>query len=112
MERSPELYIGLLAVLKSGAAYLPLDPESPPRRLSLMLQDTKAATLLVHPPSLARIAALDPSMPWLSVENRGNGHHSVMVAYVPRNMRSTNTGLLGGRGLWHATGDSSGSLHG
>lgn len=71
MERSPELYIGLLAVLKAGAAYLPLDPESPPRRLSLMLQDTKAATLLVHPPSLARIAALDPCVPWISVEISG-----------------------------------------
>ncbi|HEX6547667.1 MAG TPA: amino acid adenylation domain-containing protein [Candidatus Dormibacteraeota bacterium] len=41
-ERTPELVISLLAVLKLGAAYLPLDPSSPPDRLALMLRDANA----------------------------------------------------------------------
>ncbi|MHB9755163.1 amino acid adenylation domain-containing protein [Streptomyces sp. BYX5S] len=37
--RSVELIVSLLAVLKSGAAYLPLDPDYPQQRLTYMLQD-------------------------------------------------------------------------
>jgi amino acid adenylation domain-containing protein len=47
VERSPELVIGLLGVLKAGAAYLPLDPSYPPERLSFMLEDAQVAALLV-----------------------------------------------------------------
>jgi amino acid adenylation domain-containing protein/non-ribosomal peptide synthase protein (TIGR01720 family) len=38
-ERSPELVIAILAVLRAGGAYLPLDPSYPRERLSLMLAD-------------------------------------------------------------------------
>ncbi|MFF5897191.1 amino acid adenylation domain-containing protein [Streptomyces argenteolus] len=37
--RSVELIVSLLAVLKAGAAYLPLDPDYPEQRLTYMLQD-------------------------------------------------------------------------
>jgi amino acid adenylation domain-containing protein len=39
VERSIEMVVGVLGVLKAGGAYLPLDPESPPERLAFMLQD-------------------------------------------------------------------------
>jgi amino acid adenylation domain-containing protein len=38
-ERSPDLIATVLAVLRCGAAYLPLDPEYPPARLQLMIED-------------------------------------------------------------------------
>jgi amino acid adenylation domain-containing protein/non-ribosomal peptide synthase protein (TIGR01720 family) len=41
IERSPELVISLLAIMKSGAAYLPLDPAYPQTRLAFMLEDAK-----------------------------------------------------------------------
>jgi amino acid adenylation domain-containing protein len=44
--RSPLLLIGLLAIQKCGAAYLPLDPEFPAERLSYMLADSGARLLL------------------------------------------------------------------
>ncbi|HEX8245793.1 MAG TPA: amino acid adenylation domain-containing protein, partial [Longimicrobium sp.] len=47
MERSPGLVVALLAVLKAGAAYLPLDPEYPAQRLDFMLRDASAAALVV-----------------------------------------------------------------
>jgi len=53
LERSLELVIALLATLKSGAAYLPLDPNYPPARLQYMIDD--AAPLLV-------ITKVDPSL--------------------------------------------------
>ncbi len=46
LERSLDLIVALLAVLKAGGAYLPLDPTYPQERLAFMLQDSQAAILL------------------------------------------------------------------
>jgi pristinamycin I synthase 3 and 4 len=65
LEPSPELIVALLGVLKSGAAYLPLDPETPQNRLAYMLADADARLVIsqesfrnVLPPG-AQILALD-----------------------------------------------------
>ncbi|MDN3354203.1 amino acid adenylation domain-containing protein [Actinomadura sp. DC4] len=44
--RSADLVVGLLAVLKAGAAYLPLDPDQPDDRLAFMLADAGAELTL------------------------------------------------------------------
>jgi amino acid adenylation domain-containing protein len=59
-DRSPDLVVACLAVLKSGGAYLPLDPEWPPQRLSRILE-LAAAPLLVTTASLARHLEAVPS---------------------------------------------------
>ncbi|MEY9857116.1 amino acid adenylation domain-containing protein [Catenulispora sp. GAS73] len=45
--RSAEMAVALLAVLKTGAAYLPIDPSYPADRISFMLADTAPAVLLL-----------------------------------------------------------------
>ncbi|GAA3388823.1 non-ribosomal peptide synthetase/MFS transporter [Cryptosporangium minutisporangium] len=47
-ERSPELVVALYAVLKTGAAYVPLDPEYPAQRLEFMLADSAASVVLTQ----------------------------------------------------------------
>lgn len=47
--RSPELVVGLVAVLYAGAAYLPLDPEYPAERLEYMVRDSGARLVLAGP---------------------------------------------------------------
>ena len=44
LERSPEMIVALLAILKSGGAYLPLDLEYPMERLAFMMHDTRPDT--------------------------------------------------------------------
>lgn len=46
LQRGVELVIGLIATLKAGAAYVPLDPLYPPERLRYMAQDAQIALLL------------------------------------------------------------------
>jgi len=47
-EPSPGMVVGLVAVLKAGAAYLPLDPEYPADRLAFMMEDSGARVLLTQ----------------------------------------------------------------
>ncbi len=55
-ERSFEMIVALLAIVKAGAAYVPLDPAYPAERLAFMLEDAGIAVLLVD-------AALAPGLP-------------------------------------------------
>ena len=48
LERSCEMIVSLLAVLKAGGAYLPLDPEYPAERLALMIRDSQPAAVLTR----------------------------------------------------------------
>ena len=48
IERSLEMVIGLLGVLKAGAAYVPLDPAYPRERLEYKLRDSQARVLLTQ----------------------------------------------------------------
>ncbi len=46
LERSIEMLVALLAVLKAGAAYVPLDPDFPRERIGYMVEDSNVAVLL------------------------------------------------------------------
>ncbi len=47
-ERSPQLLVGLLAIVKAGGAYVPLDPDYPSERLAYMLADSGVELLLTQ----------------------------------------------------------------
>jgi amino acid adenylation domain-containing protein len=46
IERSPEMIIGIIAVLKAGAVYVPLDPDYPMERIRGMLSDSRSTVIL------------------------------------------------------------------
>jgi non-ribosomal peptide synthetase component F len=48
MERSAEMIVAMLGILKSGCAYVPLDPEYPAARMTFMLEDTQAPVLVTQ----------------------------------------------------------------
>ena len=46
------MVVAILGTLKAGAAYLPLDPDSPPQRLALMIDDARPKRILTQLPDL------------------------------------------------------------
>jgi amino acid adenylation domain-containing protein len=59
MERSLEMVVAMLAILKAGAAYVPLDPTYPAERLGFMLRDTKVPALISQKRWLSVLPASD-----------------------------------------------------
>jgi amino acid adenylation domain-containing protein/non-ribosomal peptide synthase protein (TIGR01720 family) len=55
MERSLDLVVALLGILKAGAAYVPLDPDYPAERLAYMLEDSRPAVLVTQQRLLASL---------------------------------------------------------
>lgn len=51
MQRSVDFLVAVFGVLKTDAAYLPLDPDYPKERLAYMINDTQAPLLLTHGPA-------------------------------------------------------------
>jgi amino acid adenylation domain-containing protein len=58
LERSPDMMTAILAVLKAGGAFVPLDPSSPVERLRAILDDTRAPVLLTQSFLADRLSAL------------------------------------------------------
>jgi amino acid adenylation domain-containing protein len=61
LERSLDLVVSILAVLKAGGAYLPLDPSYPPERLRFMLADAGVTVLLTQAALVERLAVAEPA---------------------------------------------------
>ena len=58
IERSVTMVVAMLAVLKAGGAYLPLDPTYPPARLQFMLEDAQVSILLTQQQWLEHLGPL------------------------------------------------------
>ncbi|MBA4532700.1 non-ribosomal peptide synthetase [Brevibacillus halotolerans] len=56
VERSFDMVIGTLAILKSGAAFLPIDPEYPEDRIRYMLEDSQAKWVIAQPHLMNKVA--------------------------------------------------------
>src|SRR5690606_30682310 len=55
LDRSIEMVVSILAILKAGCAYVPVDPEYPAERIAFMLQDTMAPVMVSESRHLERL---------------------------------------------------------
>ncbi|HEY6352363.1 MAG TPA: amino acid adenylation domain-containing protein, partial [Candidatus Angelobacter sp.] len=79
VERSLEMVVGILGILKAGAAYVPLDRNYPQERLSFMMQDAEVEVLLSQerlagriPATGAKLVFLDSGWPEISRQPKQN----------------------------------------
>lgn len=92
VERSLEMVVGILGILKAGAAYVPLDRNYPQERLSFMVQDAEIGVLLSQQRLAGRIPAVGAKLVFLdsgwteisehSKENPANGTTAGHPAYI------------------------------
>ncbi len=111
VERSLEMIVGLLGVLKAGGAYLPLDPGYPEERLGFMIADAAPALILTQEALRGRlpdhVATLCLDAEWAAVAGESDGDpcaetRAQNLAYViytsgstgkPKGVASTHGGI-------------------
>jgi amino acid adenylation domain-containing protein len=59
VDRTPDILVGILGILKSGGAYLPIDPVYPSERLAFMLEDARVPVLLTQSSLVAELPGID-----------------------------------------------------
>jgi amino acid adenylation domain-containing protein len=99
VERSIEMIVGMLGILKAGGVYVPLDPDYPKERLGFMLEDTQAGIIVTDsvslgslPSSSAQAICLDRDWQAVTKEpevNPGNQTTADNLAYVMYTSGST-----------------------
>ena len=112
VERSVEMVMALLGILKAGAAYLPLEPDYPAERLAFMLEDARAAVVLAQQrvasrleQTQTRLVYLDDDWPLINECRQDNpndpvgDHNLAYVIYTsgstgkPKGAMNTHEGL-------------------
>ncbi|WP_426127938.1 amino acid adenylation domain-containing protein [Pseudomonas sp. DWP1b1] len=107
--RGLDTLAGLLAILKAGACYVPVDPSHPAERLTYLLTDSAPVAVLTQHALLERLPALD--VPVINLDRFTWQHHSASnptVAVTPSNLAyviytSGSTGLPKGVMVEHHT---------
>ncbi|MBD3882896.1 amino acid adenylation domain-containing protein [Phormidium tenue FACHB-886] len=110
VDRSADMVVGILGILKAGGGYLPLDPSYPSDRLRFMLTDTQVSILLTQSwlvetlPTQAQLLCLDRPLPPLAADSSRQPSKATAdsLAYVIYTSGSTGTPkgvLLSHRGL-------------
>jgi amino acid adenylation domain-containing protein len=83
LSRSVDLLVGLIAVLKSGGAFVPLDPGHPRERLAQILDDARITHVITERASLAALPASDRLHLWLIDEEPQRDDHSLTPIALP-----------------------------
>jgi amino acid adenylation domain-containing protein/non-ribosomal peptide synthase protein (TIGR01720 family) len=101
MDRCPEMVIAVLGIVKTGAAYVPLDPEHPKDRLGFMLDDARASIVMTRQRFVealsghkARIVCMDTEWGLIDQQSRHNPRVETTgdnLAYVMYTSGSTGT---------------------
>ncbi|MCL4875579.1 MAG: amino acid adenylation domain-containing protein [Anaerolineae bacterium] len=92
VERSLDMLVGLLGILKSGAGYVPIDPTFPAERVAYMLEDANAKVLVTEqslldtlPQHQGEVICMDTDWPQISQERDTNPD----APFAPQNLAYT-----------------------
>lgn len=88
LDRSFDLIASIIAVLKTGAAYVPIDPAYPPERIALMLDDVQASVILCNAATAAVLPGsgerlmVEPNMTFVAENPVREGMPADRTTYV------------------------------
>ena len=109
LDRSPEMIVALLGILKAGGVYVPLDPSYPIERLTSILEDAQIPVILTQekfldalPATFAQMICLDAdagAIACQSEENLPSTTSTLKLAYIMYTFGST--GVRKGVGIPH-----------
>jgi amino acid adenylation domain-containing protein len=83
LERSTDLVIGLLGILKAGAAYVPLDPLFPPERLAYMIEDAGISILVTHSNLQEALPSRERKLIYVDLDAASIGANSAQDPSIP-----------------------------
>ena len=87
MERTPDLLPAILGVLKSGSAYVPLDPGYPRERLEAILADSNAPMVLTEKSLCGQLKSQSAEFVWVdSAEISRESRDNPLTAVTPDNL--------------------------
>ncbi|UQA94005.1 non-ribosomal peptide synthetase [Streptomyces halobius] len=89
MERGAEMVVGLLGIMKAGAAYLPLDPSYPAERLAYMLEDSGVRLIVTQERLAAHLPGTDAEFVMPDRDRERIGRHPTTapdVAFAPEDL--------------------------
>ncbi len=78
VERSLQMIVGVLGILKAGAVYVPIDPEYPAARIHYMLEDTGAAVIISSNRSKSKLVSATQAVQIIEID-----HHWPLIASQP-----------------------------
>lgn len=88
-ERGPEAIVGLLAILKAGGVYVPIDPTLPSQRHAWLIEDARPRLILTQEHLAPAFSSIDLPVLLLDAENKLWGEHPIdrpQPAVSPRNL--------------------------
>ncbi|MEY9878308.1 amino acid adenylation domain-containing protein, partial [Streptacidiphilus sp. MAP12-33] len=93
LDRSAELFVAMLAVLKAGGAYLPVDPEYPADRIEWMLTDAAPAAVVTTAALQGRLAGLGGGTPVVLLDDAATAEHlAALPATAPEQAAAVRAG--------------------
>lgn len=83
MDRSIDLLVGIMGILKSGNAYVPIDRSLPQERIAFILKDTQATRMLTHA-HLTESLPADSNLIQIALDELTYDHYSESRLEIPR----------------------------
>ncbi|CAL2107142.1 hypothetical protein T190115A13A_330001 [Tenacibaculum sp. 190524A02b] len=110
IDRGLDMLIGIVAILKSGGAYVPIKPDFPEDRIAYLLEDTGCSLLVTNTTSKEVLSSLIDSLSLIVLDDISVLNHpttSLELSYSPNNLAyviytSGSTGLPKGAMIEHA----------
>ncbi|WP_425430497.1 non-ribosomal peptide synthase/polyketide synthase [Chitinophaga niastensis] len=85
IDRSPEMIVALLGILRAGAAYVPIDPDYPDERISYLLEDTAAPLMISSSAYAQRLQTITAAIDIVLMDDKTlNGYEKISPDIIVR----------------------------